>query len=67
MEWTTETPKIEGWYWFYDDGVMFVLEVTKIGKRMRVELGNLDNVPIANFGGHWLGPLEFPAPPKGAK
>lgn len=64
LEWTTEPPTQDGWYWTVEANDIFIVEVSKIGSRMIVNyFGTLEESRVDEFT-YWLGPLPIPDPPK---
>jgi len=56
--WAKEKPTKPGWYWYFDDEE-FPPEILKINEDLMVV--NVDiTVPMEEYPGAWLGPLELP-------
>jgi hypothetical protein len=63
--WTTDPPKVEGWYWtkskLFDKP--FVVDVRETGLGLGAFITNdKGRFPLDVFT-HWLGPLPIPEPP----
>jgi hypothetical protein len=60
LEWTTEPPKAEGYFWARQEvsGEIFIVNVIKLAS----DYLTTDAGPLHNFT-HWLGPLPVPQPP----
>lgn len=71
MEWTTQTPIVEGYYWAIWDGLVYLVLVRRpVWKKSRLvayfhdsdEYTHIDNPERHEFT-HWMGPLEEPEKP----
>jgi hypothetical protein len=47
MKWTKERPKVDGWYWILDDGVLGITTIDK-GELAPEALGNWGLFPICD-------------------
>lgn len=66
MNWTTETPAVEGYYWIRDDENDTRPDIVKIeefaGAMMSYAFGSEVSEPIEyHLGALWYGPIEPPA------
>lgn len=67
LEWTTESPKKEGWYWVITkDYEITITECVYIDFPNVYSLGRTERVShyFANTSRQWYGPIEPPARPK---
>jgi hypothetical protein len=73
LEWTTEPPRVAGWYWVYVHHNKFpsgpsLVEVKLSDGALGTWSGG-DFEPVEDYAGellkaHWLGPLPMPEPPQ---
>ena len=65
MEWTTEKPTQEGWYWTWDGYTRFMVEITIPDPRKPlVFVAMLDGEEYGMSAiTHFIGPLPEPEPP----
>ena len=70
MEWTTEVPNRNGYYWAYEDlpdvdadTIIVQCTMADWGVRVRSIFDTVDaRFDIHDFS-HWYGPLDVPSPP----
>jgi hypothetical protein len=61
MKWSTEPPKVEGWYWVKIEREPEVVYIQTVGYGFLTAHGHsLDRRKPT----HWLGPLPLPEPPQ---
>ena len=69
LQWTTEPPTREGWYWAInkDDREIWLYRVFRADhggndKPLEAWVDQYESMRLSDFS-HWLGPLPVPAPP----
>lgn len=81
MEWTTEAPKVAGWYWAkpksavyneYNHDIYHIwnehdknIQIVYVDDGRLVTIVDHDSFYVVGDFSHWLGPLPVPEPPKG--
>lgn len=66
LQWTTEAPTQEGWYWAILDGRRVIVEafymtVDKLGHlQFRTGWNSIDESNVT----HWIGPIPYPEKPE---
>lgn len=67
LAWTIEKPTTPGFYFYREDGEVYVCEITKEGKRLLCVVADVhppDGIDpremLENIDGEWAGPLEVP-------
>jgi hypothetical protein len=63
MEWTSEKPKVAGWYWYRLVAlreVVCVYEYKTVRHPLRVQFIDGTDRSMADCHGHWAGPIQPP-------
>jgi hypothetical protein len=67
MEWTTDKPRCEGYYWWrVNDDDEEIVQISDIDGRLSINYGYGDIRPVWNVGGQWAGPIPEPTEPQEA-
>lgn len=67
LEWTTEPPKVPGWYWFKDEYGIRIARIKHDSRKMNelyAVIGGVGNW-MSTLHGQWAGPIPEPQEPKG--
>lgn len=62
LEWTTEPPKVPGWYWFKDEYGIRIAWIKHDSRKMNelyAVIGGIGNW-MSNLHGQWAGPIPEP-------
>lgn len=66
LEWTTEPPKVPGWYWFKDEYGIRIARIKHDSRKMNelyAVIGGVGNW-MSILHGQWAGPIPEPREPK---
>lgn len=63
LEWTTEPPTQEGWYWAHES-IVNAIVIVRVTEDLRVRDVFVRSRALGEYT-HWLGPLPLPEMPKG--